>query len=100
MKLREYLEIANSNSITLYHSEEDVNEYTLVDFNIRSFTPEGLIYWADVLDSELDRLENNKYGTTVWVSEVPAQRVEELQAAHAGYCAPIDWDIWFQYGDE
>lgn len=84
-------------NLTLYHAEEDVEEYTLCDFGLESFTDEGAIHWADVLGSEVVGSKVIFGIDYVWVNGVAAQRVEDLQAAHAGYTiSETTWDRWFR----
>lgn len=86
-------------SLSLYHSEEEVEEFTLSDFGLESLTAYGAIYWIDVLEAEvvmfLDNSDKNGI-VSIWVKGVAAERVEDFQASHAGYCSEKDWDTWFQ----
>ena len=83
MKLREYLENTTVDSMSLYHNDEEIEEFTLVEFNIKSFTEQGLEDWAEVLNAEVVKEQLEEYSVAIWVDGVSAELVEALQAAHA-----------------
>lgn len=96
MTFQEFLTGQVFQSLTLLHAEEEVEEYTLCDFGLESFTVEGAIHWADVLQSKLVDSKEFDGIVYVWVEDVAAERVEDFQASHAGYCSERDWNAWFQ----
>ena len=96
MTFQEFITGKVFQSLSLYHTEEEIEEYTLCDFGLESMTAEGAIYWQEVLASEVVMFNETDGIMNIWVNGVSAEMVEEFQASHAGYCSERDWNAWFQ----
>lgn len=97
MTFQEFLTGKVFPSLALLHYEEDVEEYTLCDFGLESFTAEGAIHWQDILSAEVVDSTEIDGVVYVWVNFVSPERVEQFQAAHAGWTvSEKTWERWFQ----
>lgn len=80
--------------IHLLHRDVEIEPATIAKLNEYTLTDAGREAWSDILEAEVFKICNGRYGLQMELAGVAPYRLEKFSAMLAGYCPVSDYEKW------
>ncbi len=84
----------NLEDVHIVDADEEHDLATIVELNQHTFTEQGKLDWADVLDAKVNRIYDGYYGTQIEVTGCDPERLEAFSKMLAGECTIAESERW------
>lgn len=93
LKLKDLIAVSMEN-IHFIHSDEEIQIAMICELKTDTLTDAGKKEWADILNADVHRIFNDKYGLQIELSGVKPQRLLKFSLMLEGCCSEQDYEKW------